>query len=246
MRSCSIIKHLEIVRGTSADYKQLAQFHYRDGKLGPFAAIFAIRPKTQNIGFGIKTAGVVVYTMPSPGCQLRNVAMNNFFAGFDRSTRLKLVNKTIRCINRVIIEPRFRGLGLASWLVRETMGKMETPVVEAMAVMGLVNPFFEKAGMKAYRAKQPKRCVQMEEAFSLVGIEEAQLIDAQKVYSKLSHLPGKEAEFIELQIRWFLQSYGKRRLMTASLERTNFVLDKLTARPVYYIWFNPNLVIGEF
>jgi hypothetical protein len=179
--------------------------------------------------------------MPSTGAELRNVATDGLFAGFDRKTRLSLINKNIRCISRVIIEPRFRGLGLASRMVRETMPQMNVPIIEAMAVMGIVNPFFEKAGMKAFAAKMPVRCIQLIEAFSAVGIEEEELIDAEKVQQKLEQLGQQEGEFIESEIKRFLQSYGERRYEKAGLERTRFVLSKLTFRPVYYIWFNENL-----
>ncbi len=240
MRSCSITKKLKVVPGELEDYKRLARFHYRDSRIGPFAAIFAIRPtKSLLDSSDITTVGVVVYTMPSAGLELRNIATGNFFAGFDKATRLSLVNKNIRCISRVIVEPRFRGLGLASRLVRETMAEMNVPVVEALAVMGLVNPFFEKAGMTAYKAPMPERCVRFAEALSTVGIEEAELINAQRIQRKLEQLHRSKGEFIELEIRYFLQSYGKRRYMSAGLERTRFVLSKLTFRPVYYIWFNP-------
>ena len=239
---CSVCRKLQIVRGCFDDYKQLAHYHYRDSRLGPFAAIFAIRPaKALGARLGLRTIGVIVYTMPSVGVELRNIATGNLFAGLDKGTRLALINKNIRCIGRVIIEPRFRGLGLASRLVRETMPEMGVPLVEAMAVMGLVNPFFEKAGMKAYAAKMPARCMQLIEAFSMVAIEKDVLISPQKVQQKLDQLRRREAEFIELQIKLFLQSYGKRRNSQAGLERTRFVLSKLTIRPVYYIWFNPKL-----
>ena len=242
MRSCSVTKKLQIVPGCLDDYKKLARFHYRDSRLGPFAAIFAIRPaKALGVRLGTKTVGVIVYTMPSVGVELRNLATDNLFTGLDKGTRLALINKNIRCISRVIIEPRFRGLGLASRLVRETMPKMGVPLVEAMAVMGLVNPFFEKAGMKAFTAKMPARCVQLVEAFSLVGIEKEELIDSEGVQQKLDQLGQPEAEFIEFQIKHFLQSYGRRRYERAGSERTGFVLSKLTFRPVYYIWFNENL-----
>ncbi len=231
---CSVCRKLRIVRGCLDDYKQLAHYHYRDSRSGPYAAIFALR-------FRDETIGVIVYTMPSPGLELRNVATDNLFAGFDKKTQLALINNNIRRISRVIIEPRFRGLGLATRLVRETMPQMNVPIVEAMAVMGLVNPFFEKAGMKAYKAKMPARCVQLVEALSMVGIEKDLLIDPQKAQERLGQLQGPEAEFIKLQIRNFLQSYGKRRQMSPGGERTRFVLSKLTLRPVYYIWFNPNL-----
>ena len=172
MRSCTVTKNLQIVRGCLDDYKQLAYYHYRDSHLGPYAAIFKLEIKNRKSQINI---GVIVYTMPMTGLELRNIATGNMFSGFDRTTRLALVNKNIRCISRVIIEPRFRGLGLASRLVRETMPEMGVPIVEAMAVMGLINPFFEKAGMTpllvAGKGKMPARCVQLTEALSMVGIE---------------------------------------------------------------------------
>jgi hypothetical protein len=245
MRRCSITKHLEIVPGSLEDYKRLSHFHYRDSRPGGFTAIFAIRPvKSIAGGLGTKTVGVVTYRMPSPEVELRRVALGGIFVGLDTSTQVGLVNKNVRCISRVIIEPRFRGLGLASRLVRETMPEMGVAVIEAMAVMGRVNPFLERAGMTAYAAKTPVRCVQLVEAFSLVGIEEEMFIDPPKVQEKLDSLGGREAEFIEFQIRDFLDSYGDGRNKPAGLERTRYVLSRLTSRPVYYIWFNPKLAFS--
>jgi hypothetical protein len=78
----------------------------------------------------------------------------------------------------------------------------------------------------------------------MVGIEDPDLIDAEKVQRKLAHLPDAQAEFIERQINSFLQSYGSHRNNQSSLERTRYILSKLTARPVYYIWFNPKFDDG--
>jgi len=240
MRSCSVCKKLQVVPGNLDNYRELAHYHYRDNHIGPFAAIFTLKPDPLlAIRSGAKTVGVIVYTMPTPALELRNIATANLFAGFDRPTQLALINQNIRCISRVIIEPRFRSLGLASRLVRETMPQMGVPIVEAMAVMGLVNPFFERAGMKAFTANMPARCVQLPEAFSLVGIEKRELIDPQKVQQRLDTLQKSEAQFVELQIRDFLQSYGQRRYMPPGRQRTRYILTKLTERPVYYIWLNP-------
>lgn len=245
MKKCSVCKCLQIEAGCLDDYNRLASYHYRDGRLGAFTKIFAIKPGPISARrIGAKTVGVIVYTMPIPGLELRGVATDNYFSGFDRSTRLALINRHIRCIGRVIIEPRFRGLGLASRLVRETMPKINVPIIEAMAVMGLVNPFFEKAGMKAFTATIPARCVRLVEALNLIGLAGRDLIDPDKARQKLDSLPQNRAEFIEREIRRFLQSYGSRRDMPACPERTRFVLSKLTARPVYYIWFNPDKSIG--
>jgi hypothetical protein len=240
MRRCLLCKKLQIVPGCRDDYEKLAHYHYRDSKLGSYTAMFAL--KTQRcVGLRRQTVGVIVYKIPTPGAELRNIATGGLFTGFDRATQLVLLNKNVRCINRVIIEPRFRSLGLASRLVRETMPRVDVPIIEAMAVMGLVNPFLEKAGMKAYKPKIQERCVRLVEALSTVGIEGKELIDPKRVQGKLDRLPAASAEFIERQIYRFLQSYGSHRYSRAGLERTRYILGKLTERPVYYIWFNPKL-----
>lgn len=242
MLACSICKRLQIVPGDIGDYKALANYHYRDEKLGPYTAIYVLKDST---GTRRIRAGVIVYTTSRPCLELRSVATRNMFVGFDRSTQLALVNKFIRCIGRVVIEPRFRGLGLAVRLVRETMPMMNMPIIESLAVMGHINPFFEKAGMKAYTGKMSARCVQLIEAMSLVGIGKEQLFDPYVVQQKLEQLHWPKVDFVEKQIKLFLQSYGRHRDMQPSIKQTRFVLNHLTERPVYYIWFNPELRIED-
>jgi GNAT superfamily N-acetyltransferase len=58
-----------------------------------------------------------------------------------------LINEEIARISRVVIHPKFRGIGLGSHLVKESMPKVDVKVIEALAVMARYNPFFEKAGM---------------------------------------------------------------------------------------------------
>ena len=246
MTKCSITNNLEIVPGSLGEYAELGRFHYRENKLGPYAAIFAIKDRHSVRSRFTGAVGVIVYSMPSPGLELRGTATGGFFNNLGRRTALQLINENIRCISRVIIEPRYRGLGLAARLVAETMPKMNVPIIEAMAVMGRINPFFEKAGMKKYTGNTSKHCVQFIEALSVVGIEGTELIEPVKVQKKLDSLPVKKANFIEQQIRIFLQRYGKRRTMPAGIQRTRFVLGKLNFRPAYYIWFNPEKNLSTF
>lgn len=242
MKRCSICETLRVVAGGLDDYGQLAHYHYRGSRPGPCKGVFVLRSDGTLPGLlrdGV--VGVIVYSAATAVLELRNAATNNFFSGLDRDTQLGLINKNIRRISRLVIEPRFRGLGLATRLVRETMPQLNVPIVEAVAVMGRVNPFLEKAGMKAYRAKPHLASIQLAEAFSLLGMEEAELADAQKVQQKLGGLTNAQTEFLEHCIRQFLRSHGRRRDMPPGLERTRYILSALTARPTYYIWFNPRL-----
>lgn len=241
---CSITKYLQIVRGDRSHYQQLSGFHYCNDALNPYAAIYAIKdghPVRSRFG---DVVGVIVYTTPAPNLSLRNHATGGIFTGFtDRRLQLQAVNANIRCISRVIIEPRYRGLGLASWLVEQTMPKLDVPIIESLAVMGNINPFAEKAGMKAYVAGECLRNAKLRGAMSAVGIEEEMFIDAGAVYKKLKLLDERRKSFIDRQFGIFLQSFGKRKFMPESIEKIRYVLSKLTFRPVYYIWNNPKKLL---
>lgn len=230
--------------GDMNDYGSLAAHHYRDNRPAVVKAVYTIRPKRSLGSLGRRPAGVIVYAMATPRVELRTLATGGAFSGLDRQTELEMLNRHVRCIARVIVEPRFRGVGLAVRLVRETMPRLDVPIIEALGVMPLVNPFLERAGLKSFAPRVPVEHVALVEALSVVGIEEAELIDPESVQQKLDRLAQSADDFIEVRMRQFLKSHGSRRTMPGGLERTRYILGKLTHRPAYYLWINP-LRIGD-
>ncbi|HSV98588.1 MAG TPA: hypothetical protein VLI39_00340 [Sedimentisphaerales bacterium] len=120
-----------------------------------------------------------------------------------------------------------------------TMPAMNVPIVEALGVMPLANPFLERAGMKVYEPRVPVEHVKLIEAFSAAGVEERDLVSPATVQERLDRLTGSRKAFIEHHIAEFLKSHGTRRTMPRGIERTRYLPGKLTHRPSYYIWFNP-------
>ena len=243
MTVCSLHRKLEIAPGERSDYEHLAPHHYRDGKPAVIKAVFTLRPRRALGSLGKKAAGVIVYSMPHPRVALRAVGTGGIFAGLDRSSELALLNRNVRCMARVIIEPRFRGIGLATRLVRETMPLLDVPIIEALGVMPKVNPFLERAGMQAFAPQTPLAHVELIEAFSAVGIESDQLIDPTSVQRMIDALGWPAVDFLETRIQKFLKSHGTRRTMPPGLERTRYILERLTDRPAYYVWFHPDLEV---
>jgi len=241
MHACSIEKELEIVPGGLGDYAQLEACHYRSERPVAVKAVYVLRSRERLGSLGRKPAGVIVYTMPNPRVELRTVATGGRFAGLDRHTELELLNRSVRCIARVVVEPRLRGIGLATRLVRETMPRMNVPIVEALGVMPRVNPFLERAGMTSFAPRAPVEHVMLTEALGVVGIQESDLVSSELVQARLDALCGAQADFIERHIAEFLKSHGTRRTMPPGIERTRYLLGKLTHRPAYYIWFNPSM-----
>ena len=126
MSRCTVLRKLKIEQGDIEDYKKLSHYHYRESRLGPYSAIFAVKSDS----WRKQTVGVIVYALPARAVELRNIALGGMLNGLSASDKLSFINKNIRNISRVVIEPRFRGLGLAAWLVRETLGLVNVPIVE--------------------------------------------------------------------------------------------------------------------
>jgi GNAT superfamily N-acetyltransferase len=238
-RACSVMARLVIERATKKAYEELAMWHYRSERLGPYTAIFGARVPGQR-----HWAGVIVYAMPQIGSSRRAAAMaalsgageSPLVAAGSIAERIGWLNANVRCISRVIVEPRYRGIGLAVRLVRQTLPLAGVPVVEALAAMGNVNPFFEKAGMTRCGTSASPVAGRLEKALRLVGIRQHMLVDACAVHESIDRLPGALGLFIEAEMRLFLKPFVKRRNMEHSLERTRFALSRLAGRPVYYVW----------
>ena len=67
---------------------------------------------------------------------------------------MREVNNQLSIINRVVIHPKYRTVGLGAKLIRETLPLVGTLYVEMIAVMAKYNPFAEKAGMTPITTQQ--------------------------------------------------------------------------------------------
>jgi hypothetical protein len=236
---CSVCGGLVIEAGGASDWRGLAGYHYCDEKTLAYKSMFVLRDKRTAGGCrpynGV--AGVIVYAMPVMNIRGRNIATGGYFTGLgDKSMQLELINKNIRCIRRVVIEPRYRGIGLAAKLVRETMPLLDVPLIESLAVMGNFNPFFEKAGMTPYRKGRDVKSAVLVETLSSVGIVDELFIDPARVHEIIEGLGESEKYFVCDQFDKFTRAFGKRGKMIHSVERTRYILGKLSFEPVYYIW----------
>jgi GNAT superfamily N-acetyltransferase len=242
---CTVLKHLYITPGVVADYHTLARFHYRCTKLGPVAGVWVVgshRPSRYDDGEPI---AVIVYTYPAPNLAVRNRITRNFFRGPDRSAGVALLNRHVRCISRVIVDPRWRGLGLAGWLVRETMPLLNIAMIESMALMGRFHPFLENAGLRQFTPPENPKTEKLVVALDMLNIPRDIWHDPDKVQIRMDCLPAMQAQWLDRRIDAFLGRFGGRRGMMWGIERTTFVLERLAHPWTYFAWLNPKAdVVG--
>jgi len=228
-------------------WRALAEFHYRHDRCGAVDRIFTLRmnPEAAEQRWyrlrvdAKRPVGVIVYAMPLPNVALRNRATNNRYVGLaSREMSLRLLNREMRCISRVVIHPQYRGIGLAQYLVRETLGLAGTPLVEAMASMGRVNPFFAKAGMARYDGPLSPASERLQAVFGHIGIDPNRIHDAALLLEAMGELGAREQIFLERELRRFAQAQNRRarKQKFSRNEAARIVVENWLTNPVYYLW----------
>ena len=145
-----------IVAGTIRDYRALGRFHYVAGPPAAHKRVWVVPVPSglRRLGDPV-LAAVLVVSPPVLNCRGRNLATGGRFlirraVETDRRLAAALLNAELECISRVVVHPTYRGCGLAVRLVRHALATAATPLVEALATMGAVHPFFERAGMTCF------------------------------------------------------------------------------------------------
>lgn len=188
-------------------------------------------------------AAVLVVGWPRPACALRDVATGGRYVGLDPGARATLINREVRAIHRVIVEPRFRGIGLAVRLVCFALAHAETAYMEAIAAMGRVNPFFERAGMTRYDGPPRAEDARLLDALREIGWSPVDLAPSASARARLDALPAATRAWLERELR----TWRCHRFFLPRNRRDELALDdclaaarqRLLARAAYYLHRRP-------
>lgn len=225
-----------VIRGTGSDYEDLSRFHYCGRPCGPIHQIYKLIDDHVWRGLRAPVVGVIVYGAPSANLAARTHATGGIFAGLDRAAALTLLNEQLWCIRRVIIEPRYRGLGLAARLVGETLPLTGIPMVEAVSMMGRSHPFLERAGMTAFPPPPDVKTERLQAALETAGLAGAHSRGSDSLHAAIEQLRPKLRAFVQTEMNRFCQKFTNRRNAPHTPERTDFILSKLSHGPAYYLW----------
>ena len=213
-------------------YSALARFHYRAGPPGvPVHAITATDDVTGEV------VGVLVVSMPTLNGAWRAAA-------WPRIRGVRALNRSVRTISRVVIDPRYRALGLARRLVRRYLDDPLTECTEAVAAMGRCCPFFVRAGMREIEPPASRRDRALARTLGALGLEPWELVEVSRARSCLTASPRLRAAIAA----WGADSRATRRHDAEDpevlIELCVLGASSLTARPLAYVTHNPELCDG--
>jgi ABC-type ATPase with predicted acetyltransferase domain len=175
---CDLIREMTIEEGTKDDWKKLSGFHYRGHKV-------AVPRKIFRLVRGDELCGVIVYSYPPPACYGRRMVL-------PRMT-IQEMNNQLSIINRVVIHPKYRTVGLGAKLIHETMPLVGTQYVELIAVMAKYSPFAEKAGMHKVAQQQTVKSISsVSKALLGLGFDAQLLASERYVQTKLESLQPEQ------------------------------------------------------
>jgi len=253
-RRCSLIEGIRIERGTREDWLALAPLHYRSHEAGAVTDLFRLVYEAPSTALGTGPAsrrrgargpvlvGVIVYSRSplSLGGRDRATGGRYRLGGLGRLAMGRLINEELRIISRVVLAPNWRGLGLASRLVAETLPEVGTPYVEAMAAMGAMHPFFERAGMTAYPPPPSPQGERLRAALETVEIGRVARRSAESLAEALEALDPAARSLAEREVERWCRSYlGAKNHRTNRPDRRRrleLVARHLDSAPVYYLW----------
>jgi ABC-type thiamine transport system ATPase subunit/GNAT superfamily N-acetyltransferase len=162
---------IRIEPGSLTDYHALAHLHYLADR--PAAVVRTLRAVRTDAQGHDHLAGVLTVSMPTLNAPARAQAWPGRYHTRDRRADARRLNDEVRCISRVITDPRSRGLGIATRLVRAYLDNPLTPHTEALAAIGNACPFFRRAGMTEYHLPTPEPDARLADTLAHLNIDPA-------------------------------------------------------------------------
>ena len=181
---CSLVSEMRVEAGSMGDWRALSSFHYRGHRCSPPRKVFRLMRKDE-------LCGVIVYSYPPPACYGRRFVL-------PRMTMREL-NSQLSTINRVVIQPKYRTIGLGAKLIRETLPSAGTPFVELVEFMAKYSPFAEKAGMQKVAVQEPsKEVLHVAMELDSLGFDLRLLGSQMYILGKLESLSDEQVEFLRV------------------------------------------------
>jgi len=230
----------DIEPGRIGDYRAMAGFHYLAGPPAAHKRVYVARPAPAWLAtlspaeraLAPTRAGVLVVSPPVMNVRGRNRAFAGRYYGRDRAAAVARLNAEVECISRVVVHPAFRGAGLAVAMVRHALDHAATPRVEALAAMGAVHPFFERAGMRAWGVPDAD-AARFLSAAQAAGLSARQVAAVEPV-RRLTNRPTPRGQFLRRELTWYLQRTMDDRRLARLTDPTAEACRKATRRYVYY------------
>lgn len=224
---------IEFVRGGVRDYARFAHWHYLGpGRPGPTSDVFLAMHEGRAVG-------IAMFGFPHLLLSARNIALPEYAPKRIRETGAGGLNSNVRLLQRVVVEPRYRGVGVARALIRHGLANIAQPIVECVAQMGAFSDFLLGAGFTHVCDVRPPASVRnLNEFLARHDIATAELLDPALRERLSPEVAARLDRHVVAVARTRIQTgFGSRRgtdqLPPGALRKA---LSRVGAAPGYFLW----------
>ncbi|MBK8207869.1 MAG: hypothetical protein IPK87_13925 [Planctomycetes bacterium] len=237
----SLADEIEIVPGTARDWQRFAHWHYLGaGRPGPVCAVWRARVRGHD-------AGIVMFGYPHLLLSARKHALPaRLHVSALRGEGPAALNREVRLLQRVVVDPRLRGLGIATRLIAHGLRELDVPYVECIAQMGAFSDFLLHAGFERVCTLEVPHAAQLLQRFcERRDIPTHRLHEPVFREALLAKLPAPDSRALQRHLDHLARSrvntgHGSSRgARSASQQALNAALARLGAQPDYYLWKRP-------
>jgi hypothetical protein len=211
-----------------AEYEGLASWHYAAGR--PVAPRMVLTARD-----GGAVVGVLVVTRPVLNGAWRAAAWPRWsgeLATLSPRGRAVALNAGLSTIARVIVDPRVRGAGVGTGLVRAYLAEPLTGRVECLSRLAAHQPMLARAGMREVAAARDAGREALRAVLGRAGVAVWMLADG-----AVRRAVAKEAGVMAAWRRWAMRSCATRRACDGTAaELVEGTWGRVAGKPVVMVW----------
>lgn len=173
--------------GARSDLAAMVRWHYRTALPATVSHVLVAR-----CSWLPEIAGVLAISMPAINGPWRASAWpelarpEGLAREADRRAAMRAINAEVRVISRVIVDPRVRGMGIATGLVRTYLAAPITARTEVIAAMAEACPIFERAGMREAACPPASRVAALRRVLGELDVEPWRMADPRGLCERLT------------------------------------------------------------
>lgn len=239
--SGALLEEIAVVRGRALDYEEFSRWHYLgSGRPGPCElAVLALHDD--------RPVGIAIFSRTHLLLSARRLALPPVYWPENVSRHgSAALNHDVRLLSRVVVNPRFRGIGVAGKLIAHGLREINVPYVECLSQMGAFAGFLTAAGFRRIGlCPVPRTVCRLRRLMAAHRITQADLLDPVRRNAVLERLgPGAREDLhraLRAAMRTRVQTgHGAlRKAAVSPFERPAMLasmLSRLQSQPAYYLW----------
>lgn len=214
-------------------YNVFSKYHFVNRKPACVSHCFVIEPDI----------ACIVYAYPALSHRARRQATGNMFGHGSRSEIATRLNKNIRAIARIVVNPKYRKRRMASNLIEHTMPLVGVPFIECSTNLFGASQCFVNAGMARFMPTVPDIWFEVKAMYKQLGFENVKHLNFRHQRIFFDHLTGNQLVIFLNVAKKYLGNVHvykeNEHIFTTHLR----LINRFDQVPVYFHWRNPDIAL---